>query len=54
MMNNIKKIISLLILLLVFSQTVLATHNRAGEIVYKHVTGFTYEFTINTYTKKWN
>jgi gliding motility-associated-like protein len=28
-----------------------ATHNRAGEITYKHVSGFTYEFTITTYTK---
>jgi hypothetical protein len=29
----------------------LCTHNRAGEITYKHVSGFTYEFTITTYTK---
>lgn len=29
----------------------LATHNRAGEIIYKHITGFTYEVTIVTYTK---
>ncbi|MDB5228082.1 MAG: hypothetical protein JWN78_2275 [Bacteroidota bacterium] len=29
-----------------------ATHNRAGEITYTHVSGFTYEFTISTYTKK--
>lgn len=28
-----------------------ATHNRAGEITYKHISGFTYEFTITTYTK---
>jgi len=28
-----------------------ATHNRAGEITYKHISGFTYEFTISTYTK---
>ena len=28
-----------------------ATHNRAGEITYKHLSGFTYEFTITTYTK---
>ncbi|MEZ5026015.1 MAG: gliding motility-associated C-terminal domain-containing protein [Chitinophagales bacterium] len=28
-----------------------ATHNRAGEITYTHVSGFTYEFTITTYTK---
>lgn len=28
-----------------------ATHNRAGEIIYTHLTGFTYEVTIVTYTK---
>jgi gliding motility-associated-like protein len=27
-----------------------ATHQRAGEITYKHVSGLTYEFTIVTYT----
>lgn len=27
------------------------THNRAGEITYKHVSGLSYEFTITTYTK---
>jgi gliding motility-associated-like protein len=27
------------------------THNRAGEITYRHVSGFTYEVTITTYTK---
>lgn len=28
-----------------------ATHNRAGEITYTHVSGFTFEVTITTYTK---
>ena len=28
-----------------------ATHNRAGSITYKHLTGNTYEFTIKTCTK---
>ncbi len=28
-----------------------ATHNRAGEITYRHVSGLTYEITIRTYTK---
>jgi len=27
-----------------------ATHNRAGEITYKHISGLTYEFTMVTYT----
>lgn len=26
-----------------------ATHNRAGEITYKHISGFTYEFTVTIY-----
>lgn len=30
----------------------LATHNRAGEITYKHISGYTFEFTITTYTYK--
>lgn len=28
-----------------------ATHNRAGEITYRHLNGLTYEATITTYTK---
>ena len=28
-----------------------ATHNRAGEITYRHLSGFTYEVTITTCTK---
>jgi len=27
-----------------------ATHNRAGEITYRHISGLTYEFTLLTYT----
>jgi gliding motility-associated-like protein len=29
-----------------------ATHNRAGEITYRHISGFTYEITVTTYTYK--
>jgi gliding motility-associated-like protein len=29
-----------------------ATHNRAGEIVYKHITGNTYQVTVITYTRR--
>ncbi len=29
-----------------------ATHNRAGEIIYRRISGFTYEVTIITYTKE--
>ena len=49
-MKSVSKIILSLFLLLT-SLSGFATHNRAGEITYKHVSGFTYEFTITTYTK---
>ena len=29
-----------------------ATHNRAGEIIYEHVSGFTYRISIITFTKQ--
>ena len=38
-------------LLLLFGlSSAYATHERAGEITYKHISGRTYEFTITTYT----
>jgi gliding motility-associated-like protein len=37
--------------LLITSVQLWATHNRAGEITYRHISGNTYEFTIYTYTK---
>ncbi|PKP50084.1 MAG: hypothetical protein CVT94_03095 [Bacteroidetes bacterium HGW-Bacteroidetes-11] len=40
---------SLLIFLLI-STHVSATHQRAGEITYRHISGLTYEVTITTYT----
>ena len=40
--------VSILLCLSVFSA--FATHERAGEITYRHITGRTYEFTIVTYT----
>ncbi len=36
---------------LLFAVQGFATHNRAGEITYRHVAGLSYEFTITTYTK---
>ena len=36
---------------LLFSLTLCATHNRAGEITYRHLGGYQYEATIITYTK---
>ncbi|MEX2379386.1 MAG: gliding motility-associated C-terminal domain-containing protein [Vicingaceae bacterium] len=41
--------ILLLTLLWGFSLSAFATHNRAGEITYRHVSGLTYEFTITIY-----
>ena len=49
-MKYFQKIIAVFVLLLCTTAT-FATHNRAGEITYKHLSGFTYEFTITTYTK---
>ena len=44
-----------LLILFLFSACVsrfaFASHNRAGEITYRHISGFTYEITITTYTK---
>lgn len=39
-----------LILLLTLSLVVHATHERAGEITYRHISGLTYEVKILTYT----
>ena len=44
-----KKLLNILLILV--STTLFATHNRAGEITYRHLGGFTYEVTITTYTK---
>ena len=41
----------LILLLAVLWTTARGTHNRAGEIVYRHLGGFAYEVTIITYTK---
>lgn len=36
--------------LLLMGVSLFATHNKAGEITYKHITANTYEITITTYT----
>lgn len=41
----------LFIVFLAISSVAYATHNRAGEISYTHVSGLTYEVTVTTYTK---
>ena len=45
-----RKILILIIIFFVFFSNIYATHNRAGEITYKHISGFTYEVTITTFT----
>ena len=42
----------LYIFLLFVSAQAFATHNRAGEITYRHISGFTYEITVITYVKE--
>ncbi len=39
-----------IISLFISTATIYATHNRAGEITFVHISGLTYEFTITTYT----
>ena len=41
----------LMVLAVLVGLPALATHNRAGEITYRHLEGTTYEVTITTYTK---
>ncbi len=44
------KKLSLLFCCIVLSLTLKATHQRAGEITFRHISGLTYEATIVTYT----
>ncbi len=46
-----KRTLLLFLILLYFSNLLLATHQRAAEITYRHVTELTYEFTITMYTR---
>ena len=47
-MNGRKAFI--ILMLLFYSLGLMATHQRAGEITYRHISGLTYEFTVTTYT----
>ncbi|MDQ3191355.1 MAG: gliding motility-associated C-terminal domain-containing protein [Bacteroidota bacterium] len=46
-----KKIFIFLLILFSTGFSAYATHNRAGEITYRHISGLEYEVTITTYTK---
>lgn len=53
MMNKFSRIIkiqTLIFLMLLYAQSVFATHNRAGEITYVQLGPYTYEITLVTYT----
>jgi len=45
-----KKQIYTLLLFMLIGSVVYATHERAGEITYRHIAGLTYEITLITYT----
>nr|MBA3706725.1 gliding motility-associated C-terminal domain-containing protein [Bacteroidota bacterium] len=50
-----KKIFILFILFILLGvNSLFATHNRAGEITYEHLNGYTYRITITTYTNTYN
>lgn len=44
-------VMALLFVMLCCSVVANATHNRAGEITFRHIAGLKYEVTINTYTE---
>lgn len=45
-----KRFIILVILATISVSNIYATHNRAGQIIYRHISGYTYEIEIWTYT----
>ncbi|PCJ80733.1 MAG: hypothetical protein COA49_07855 [Bacteroidetes bacterium] len=51
MFRLVNRQVLLMLSVVCFATTARATHNRAGEITYKHVDGLTYEVLITTYTK---
>jgi gliding motility-associated-like protein len=49
---KMKKVILLFFVLIIGAFNSYATHNRAGEITYEHISGFTYRIIVTTYTKE--
>lgn len=47
-----KKLLLIIVLMCLGNSLVHATHNRAGEITYEHISGFTYKIIATTYTKQ--
>ena len=52
MQNVLNRLIFLVLAIFMYCSSSFATHNRAGEITYTHVSGLTYEVLITTYTKE--
>lgn len=48
--NSIKIQLLLILIGLIFFLNANATHNRAGEITYKQISGYTFEITVTTFT----
>ncbi|MBN1158661.1 MAG: gliding motility-associated C-terminal domain-containing protein [Bacteroidales bacterium] len=46
----LKRVLVVVMTFLLYSGLSYATHNRAGEITFKHISGYTYEVTIATFT----
>ena len=49
-----KKIVAFAFLFLIGLTNVFATHNRAGEITYQHISGYTFKVIVTTYTNTYN
>ena len=52
MQRALNRLFFLCFALILCTSSLLATHNRAGEITYTHIGGLTYEVVITTYTKE--
>ena len=49
-----KKFLLSIVILIAGLSASFATHNRAGEITYQWISGYTYKFTVTTYTNTFN
>lgn len=49
-----KRIILFICFSFFFIVSAFATHNRAGEITYQHISGYTYKIIVTTYTNTFN
>jgi gliding motility-associated-like protein len=54
MQNRIILYVFIIFSLIFLPEQLYGTHNRAGEITYKHISGFTFEVTVTTYTYRFS